>query len=45
MSTITYSISELAQELDITTRTIPEDFARNQRIHHCYLVRRTPRKS
>ncbi len=28
---------------DITTQTIPEDFARNQRIHHCYLVRRTPR--
>ena len=25
---------------DITKETIPEDFARNQRIHHCYLVRR-----
>ena len=25
---------------DITAQTIPEDFARNQRIHHCYLVRR-----
>jgi 23S rRNA (guanine2445-N2)-methyltransferase / 23S rRNA (guanine2069-N7)-methyltransferase len=28
---------------DITAQTIPEDFARNQRIHRCYLVRRTPR--
>ena len=28
---------------DITAKTIPEDFSRNQRIHHCYLVRRTPR--
>ncbi len=26
---------------DITAETIPEDFARNPRIHHCYLVRRT----
>ena len=25
---------------DITARTIPEDFARNQKIHHCYEVRR-----
>ena len=25
---------------DITAQTIPEDFARNPRIHHCYLVRR-----
>ena len=25
---------------DITAQTIPEDFARNQRIHHCYIVRR-----
>ena len=25
---------------DITARTIPEDFARNPRIHHCYLVKR-----
>ena len=25
---------------DITTQTIPEDFARNQRIHRAYLVRR-----
>ena len=25
---------------DITEQTIPEDFARNQRIHKCYLVRR-----
>ncbi len=28
---------------DITDQTIPEDFSRNKRIHHCYLVRRTPR--
>ncbi len=26
--------------IDITERTIPEDFARNQRIHHCYIVER-----
>jgi 23S rRNA (guanine2445-N2)-methyltransferase / 23S rRNA (guanine2069-N7)-methyltransferase len=26
---------------DITASTIPEDFARNPRIHHCYLIRRT----
>ena len=26
---------------DITDRTIPEDFARNARVHHCYLVRRS----
>lgn len=25
---------------DITARTIPEDFTRNQRIHRCYIVRR-----
>ena len=25
---------------DITDETIPEDFSRNARIHHCYLVRR-----
>ncbi|MDD7365652.1 MAG: bifunctional 23S rRNA (guanine(2069)-N(7))-methyltransferase RlmK/23S rRNA (guanine(2445)-N(2))-methyltransferase RlmL [Atopobiaceae bacterium] len=25
---------------DITARTIPEDFSRNPKIHHCYLVRR-----
>ena len=25
---------------DITPRTIPDDFARNAKIHHCYLVRR-----
>lgn len=31
---------------DITSETIPEDFARNQRIHHCYLVRRyTPEEA
>ena len=29
---------------DITAKTIPEDFSRNQRIHKCYLVRRTPHK-
>lgn len=28
---------------DITAKTIPEDFARNPKIHHCYLVKRTPR--
>jgi len=27
---------------DITDKTIPEDFARNKRIHHAYLVRRAP---
>ena len=26
---------------DITQKTIPEDFARNPRVHHCYLVRRS----
>lgn len=25
---------------DITAQTIPEDFSRNQKIHHCYLVER-----
>ena len=25
---------------DITEQTIPEDFSRNKRIHHCYIVRR-----
>ena len=25
---------------DITEQTIPEDFARNKRIHHCYIVKR-----
>lgn len=28
---------------DITRETIPEDFSRTPKIHHCYLVRRTPR--
>ena len=28
---------------DITVQTIPEDFGRNAKVHHCYLVRRTPR--
>jgi len=26
---------------DITPQTIPEDFSRSPKIHHCYLVRRT----
>ncbi|MGN0075919.1 MAG: bifunctional 23S rRNA (guanine(2069)-N(7))-methyltransferase RlmK/23S rRNA (guanine(2445)-N(2))-methyltransferase RlmL [Parafannyhessea sp.] len=26
---------------DITAETIPEDFQRNAKIHHCYIVRRT----
>lgn len=31
---------------DISTQTIPEDFARNPRIHRCYLVcRRTPEEA
>ncbi len=25
---------------DITAKTIPEDFKRNQRVHHCYVVKR-----
>jgi len=28
------------QIADITARTIPEDFERNQKIHHCYVLRR-----
>ena len=35
-------IEELARAgvilTDITDETIPEDFARNKKIHHCYLV-------
>ena len=27
---------------DITPETIPEDFARNKKIHHCYIVDRMP---
>jgi 23S rRNA (guanine2445-N2)-methyltransferase / 23S rRNA (guanine2069-N7)-methyltransferase len=27
---------------DITEQTIPEDFERNQKIHHAYIVKRTP---
>lgn len=27
---------------DITAETIPEDFARNHKIHHCYIVERMP---
>lgn len=30
---------------DVTEGTIPEDFARNAKIHHVYLVRRAPRES
>ena len=30
---------------DITKQTIPEDFARNPKIHHCYLVKRAPKAS
>jgi 23S rRNA (guanine2445-N2)-methyltransferase / 23S rRNA (guanine2069-N7)-methyltransferase len=26
---------------DVTAQTIPEDFSRNPKVHHCYLVRRT----
>lgn len=37
-------IEELARAgvvlTDITNETIPEDFARNKKIHHCYLVKR-----
>ena len=37
-------IEELARAgvvlTDITSETIPEDFARNKKIHHCYLVKR-----
>ena len=37
-------IGELARAgvvlTDITDETIPEDFARNKKIHHCYLVKR-----
>ena len=28
---------------DITARTIPEDFSRTPKVHHCYVVRRIPR--
>lgn len=30
---------------DITSQTIPEDFQRNKRIHHAYLVKRVPMES
>jgi 23S rRNA (guanine2445-N2)-methyltransferase / 23S rRNA (guanine2069-N7)-methyltransferase len=33
------ALAPLAIE-DITARTIPPDFARTPRIHHCFLVRR-----
>lgn len=37
----TAALSERGIELaDITAQTIPDDFARNPRIHHCYLVTR-----
>lgn len=37
----TEALAKLGVELeDITAQTIPHDFARNPRIHHCYLVRR-----
>ena len=26
---------------DITQQTIPEDFSRNTKVHHAYIVRRT----
>lgn len=29
--------------LDITAKTIPEDFARNEKIHFCYVLRRSAR--
>lgn len=35
------TLSRAGVELeDITAKTIPEDFARNPRIHHCYIVTR-----
>ena len=37
----TEALAKLGVELeDITAQTIPHDFERNPRIHHCYLVRR-----
>ena len=30
---------------DITKQTIPEDFARNPKIHHWYLLKRAPKAS
>ena len=40
----TEKLSKAGVEIeDITAQTIPEDFARNPKIHHCYLVKRTPR--
>lgn len=39
----TEKLSKAGVEIeDITAQTIPEDFARNPKIHHCYLVKRTP---
>lgn len=40
----TATLSKAGVELeDISSRTIPEDFSRNSKIHHCYLVRRPSR--
>ncbi len=40
----TEALTKYGVELeDITDKTIPEDFARNNKIHHCYIVRRAPR--
>ncbi len=30
---------------DVTTQTIPEDFSRNQKVHHCYVLRRVATES
>lgn len=30
---------------DITSETIPEDFSRNQKIHHAYKISRKPREN
>ena len=44
LRTFRTDIEELARAgvvlTDITDETIPEDFARNKKIHHCYLVKR-----
>ena len=37
----THKLARVVLE-DITAQTIPEDFARNQKVHHCYIVRRLP---
>ena len=42
-------VQELAkagvEAVDITEKTIPSDFERNARIHHCFLLRRVSQKS